>query len=371
MAIAMFMILNQLQIAPEIVTITYAALIGGVFLAMALAFGLGGREVAGQMLGDAYDKGRESKGQVKDDMRTGKDRAQRDAETVKDKAQDRARRLQRRPRAAPGGVPPVAHSAGESSGRTRRRRPGAGAIHSGDTKDGIDGTEQHAQGRLAGEGAGADRRPGADPTGSSRCSSAAATVSPQSRRRGGHGKTWLGLELNGWSSLLFIGAGALLCSGPRCTGAPRAVDGRRHRPRRRGGPRVGRQGQRVRDLRRQRPDRAGLARRRRTAALSRWSHGSAEASRRTTKRTTTIATSTASAKCVVARKRQPDDRETRGRERPQALRAPAEGPAHPRKGGAADAEAHVDRVLEDNLTDSAAALDLLRGAVDLPGAASR
>ena len=44
MAIATFMILNQLQIATEIVTITYAALIGGVFLAMALAFGLGGRD---------------------------------------------------------------------------------------------------------------------------------------------------------------------------------------------------------------------------------------------------------------------------------------------------------------------------------------
>ena len=88
MAIATFMILNQLQIATEIVTITYAALIGGVFLAMALAFGLGGREVAGQMLGDAYDKGREQRGQVKDDMRTGKDRAQHDAETVKHEAQD-------------------------------------------------------------------------------------------------------------------------------------------------------------------------------------------------------------------------------------------------------------------------------------------
>ena len=86
MAIATFMILNQLQIAPEIVTITYASLIGGVFLAMALAFGLGGREVAGQMLGDAYDKGRDNKGQVKDDMRTGRARAQRDAEQVKDTA---------------------------------------------------------------------------------------------------------------------------------------------------------------------------------------------------------------------------------------------------------------------------------------------
>ena len=88
MAIATFMILNQLQIAPEIVTITYAALIGGVFLAMALAFGLGGREIAGQMLGDAYDKGQEQRGQVKHDMRTGKERAQQDAQQAKDKADE-------------------------------------------------------------------------------------------------------------------------------------------------------------------------------------------------------------------------------------------------------------------------------------------
>src|SRR3954451_10571878 len=83
MAIATFMILNQLRIAPEIVTITYGALIGGVFLAMALAFGLGGRDVASQMLGDAYGKGREQRGQVKDDMRTGKERAKDDAQRVK------------------------------------------------------------------------------------------------------------------------------------------------------------------------------------------------------------------------------------------------------------------------------------------------
>jgi Conserved TM helix len=89
MAIATFMILNQLRIAPEIVTITYGALIGGVFLAMALAFGLGGREVAAQMLGDAYDKGREQKGQVKDDMETGKYRAKDDARQVKAEAEAR------------------------------------------------------------------------------------------------------------------------------------------------------------------------------------------------------------------------------------------------------------------------------------------
>ena len=84
MAIATFMILNQLQIATEIVTITYAALIGGVFLAMALAFGLGGRSVAQRMLEDAYDKGQDQKDQVKDDMRTGRDRAERDAQQARD-----------------------------------------------------------------------------------------------------------------------------------------------------------------------------------------------------------------------------------------------------------------------------------------------
>jgi hypothetical protein len=90
MAIATFMILNQLQIATEIVTITYAALIGGVFLAMALAFGLGGRTVAERMLSDAYDKGQENKGRVKDDMETGKERAQRDARQAKEKTQEKA-----------------------------------------------------------------------------------------------------------------------------------------------------------------------------------------------------------------------------------------------------------------------------------------
>ena len=89
MAIATFMILNQLQIASEIVTITYAALIGGVFLAMALAFGLGGREVAGRMLSDAYEKGQQQRGQVRRDMELGKERGQQDAQRAKDEAQKR------------------------------------------------------------------------------------------------------------------------------------------------------------------------------------------------------------------------------------------------------------------------------------------
>jgi hypothetical protein len=81
------MILNQLKIAPEIVQITYTALLGSVALASALAFGLGGREVAGQLLGDAYRKGQEQRGQVRRDVELGKERGQEQAERGKERAQ--------------------------------------------------------------------------------------------------------------------------------------------------------------------------------------------------------------------------------------------------------------------------------------------
>ena len=71
MAIAVFMILDQLQIANNIVVITYAGLIGAVALGMALAFGLGGREVAGRILEAAYTKGERVKDDVVRDVRTG------------------------------------------------------------------------------------------------------------------------------------------------------------------------------------------------------------------------------------------------------------------------------------------------------------
>jgi small-conductance mechanosensitive channel len=57
LGIAVFMILNQLKIAPDIVVITYACLMGAVALGAALAFGLGGRDVASRMLEDAYRRG--------------------------------------------------------------------------------------------------------------------------------------------------------------------------------------------------------------------------------------------------------------------------------------------------------------------------
>jgi len=59
MGIATFMILDQLNIAPAIVEITYIALLGSVALGMAIAFGLGGRDVAARLLDDAYRQGRD------------------------------------------------------------------------------------------------------------------------------------------------------------------------------------------------------------------------------------------------------------------------------------------------------------------------
>jgi hypothetical protein len=74
MAIATFMILDQLKIAHNIVVITYAALMGAIALGAALAFGLGGREVAREMLQGAYQKGQENKEQFRRDLDRGMER---------------------------------------------------------------------------------------------------------------------------------------------------------------------------------------------------------------------------------------------------------------------------------------------------------
>ena len=89
MGIAVFMILTQLKIAPAIVQLTYIFLLGSVALGSALAFGLGGRDVAGQMLGSAYARGQESADQVKSDMQTGKQRGQEQAGRAQDAAQQK------------------------------------------------------------------------------------------------------------------------------------------------------------------------------------------------------------------------------------------------------------------------------------------
>jgi hypothetical protein len=90
LAIVVFMVLTQLKIAPAIVTATYIALIGMLALAGALAFGLGGRELAADMLRDAYRSGRENQDQIKQDLRTGRNRAQAQVDQFRGPDQDRS-----------------------------------------------------------------------------------------------------------------------------------------------------------------------------------------------------------------------------------------------------------------------------------------
>jgi hypothetical protein len=83
MGIAVFMILDQLKIAPQIVVITYAGLMGSIFLGLALAFGLGGRSVAEQMLQRAYDKSLDPNAQYRKDLAAARIRTKEEARKVK------------------------------------------------------------------------------------------------------------------------------------------------------------------------------------------------------------------------------------------------------------------------------------------------
>src|SRR3954447_7631582 len=84
MTIATFMILDQLQIAHNIVLITYAALLGAIALGSALAFGLGGRAVAERMLEGAYRTTQQNKEQWRRDLDQGVSRAREEASNMKD-----------------------------------------------------------------------------------------------------------------------------------------------------------------------------------------------------------------------------------------------------------------------------------------------
>jgi hypothetical protein len=88
MTIATFMILDQLMIAETIVTITYAGLVGAIALASALAFGLGGREVARDMLQGAYDNAQRNKSQWRADLDRGMARARAEAAARRGDASD-------------------------------------------------------------------------------------------------------------------------------------------------------------------------------------------------------------------------------------------------------------------------------------------
>lgn len=92
MSIAAFAILNALRISPEIVQITYAAIMGSLALGLALAFGLGGRDVAARMLEDAYKSGQRQAKQARKDFQTGTKRGQQELKKIKDEAEKKRQR---------------------------------------------------------------------------------------------------------------------------------------------------------------------------------------------------------------------------------------------------------------------------------------
>ena len=152
MAIAVFMVLDQLGIAQTIVTATYIALIGSVALGAALAFGLGGRDAAAELINSGYRRAQDQTDQIKSDIATGRDRGQAEAQ-----------RLQQQ-HGAPGGQP------GNPAQQTTEIPPQTGEVYSpqgygseGQTQGGY-GQPGYAQPGYAQEGYGQDlggQEPGA------------------------------------------------------------------------------------------------------------------------------------------------------------------------------------------------------------------
>lgn len=88
LSIAVFMILNQLGIARDIVNITYTAIMGAVALGLALAFGLGGRDVAARILEGAYGSAQANAGQAKADMQRAAENTRREASRAKRRVEE-------------------------------------------------------------------------------------------------------------------------------------------------------------------------------------------------------------------------------------------------------------------------------------------
>ena len=63
--IAVFMAIQQVGVAPEIVTTAFTLILGAIALATGLAFGLGNRELAGEITRRWYEAGRKKAGEKK------------------------------------------------------------------------------------------------------------------------------------------------------------------------------------------------------------------------------------------------------------------------------------------------------------------
>lgn len=86
MSLAVFMILNQLGIAKDIVNILFTAIVGAIALGLALAFGLGGRDVARELLEQAADSARNNSDHVKSEVKQAAETTKREANRAKNNA---------------------------------------------------------------------------------------------------------------------------------------------------------------------------------------------------------------------------------------------------------------------------------------------
>ena len=80
--IALFMALVQLKIATEIVVATYVLVLGAIALGFALAFGLGGRDVAGRVLEGAYASGEAAMPQLRQEAQQAREQASTEAQRL-------------------------------------------------------------------------------------------------------------------------------------------------------------------------------------------------------------------------------------------------------------------------------------------------
>jgi hypothetical protein len=85
-AFAIVVAVNQLGIATELVNTLFMAIVGALALGTGLAFGLGGRETAGEILRKWYAKAQDKSGQIKELAENIGDEAHRRAEVAKAEA---------------------------------------------------------------------------------------------------------------------------------------------------------------------------------------------------------------------------------------------------------------------------------------------
>jgi hypothetical protein len=122
LSIAIAMALVQLEIAPSIVLATYVIVLGSLGLGLALAFGLGGREVASRMLESGYQSAREAAPQMRAEADIAQERARDEGRRVREEAEERVGgRPQERPQEVhPGAVPPERPYGTDTEDETRR-----------------------------------------------------------------------------------------------------------------------------------------------------------------------------------------------------------------------------------------------------------